>query len=139
LSAPELAAVLSALVYESRRPDDDEAPRVPGGRVRTTLAEVVRIWGELEQLEKDFRLDQLREPDLGFCWAAYRWTEGESLDQVLDTAGRSAGDFVRQVKQLIDFTSQIADAADDRELRRTARRAVEAMRRGVVDYASVSE
>jgi ATP-dependent RNA helicase HelY len=136
LSPSELAAVLSVLVYESRRADDEEAPRVPGGRVRTTLGEVVRIWGELEQLEKDFRLDQLREPDLGFCWAAYRWAEGESLDQVLDTAGSSAGDFVRQMKQLIDFTSQIADAADNGDLRRTARKAVEAMRRGVVDYAS---
>jgi ATP-dependent RNA helicase HelY len=139
LSPAELASVLSALVYESRRADDDEAPRVPGGRVRTTLAEVVRVWGELEQLEKDFRLDQLREPDLGFCWAAYRWAEGDSLDQVLDAAGISAGDFVRQVKQLIDFTSQIADAADDADLRRTARKAVESMRRGVVDYASVAE
>jgi len=139
LSPSELAAVLSALVYESRRADDDDAPRVPGGGVRTTLGEVVRIWGELEQLEKDFRLDQLREPDLGFCWAAYRWAEGDTLDQVLDAAGLSAGDFVRQVKQLIDFTSQIADAAGDSDLRRTARKAVEAMRRGVVDYASVSE
>jgi ATP-dependent RNA helicase HelY len=139
LRSSELACVLSALVFESRHPDDQDAPRVPGGTIGSTLGEMVRIWGELDRLEKDFGLDQLREPDLGLCWASFRWAEGDSLDEVLDAAGLSAGDFVRQIKQLIDFTSQIAGAALDADLRRTARAAVDSMRRGVVDYANGAE
>ncbi|WP_336275830.1 hypothetical protein [Nocardioides sp. B-3] len=34
LTASELAAVLSSLVYEARRADDASAPGVPGGAVR---------------------------------------------------------------------------------------------------------
>src|SRR6476659_3617452 len=40
LSPSELAAALSALVFESRRPDDAIAPRLPGGRVKQVLAEM---------------------------------------------------------------------------------------------------
>ena len=44
----------------------------------------------------------------------------------------AAGDFVRRCKQLVDLLDQIADAAPTPKLRATARRAVEAVRRGVV-------
>ena len=44
---------------------------------------MVRLWGELDALERDHRLDFLRQPDLGFAWAAYRWAEGDELDDVL--------------------------------------------------------
>ena len=83
LDASELAAVLSTLVYESRRPDDAAAPRLPGGPVKQVLAEMVSIWADLDALEREHHLDQLHEPDLGFAWAAYRWAEGDELDDVL--------------------------------------------------------
>jgi len=48
------------------------------------------------------------------------------------------GDFVRAVKQLMDLLGQIAVAAGrDTPLGGTARRAVEALRHGVVAYSSV--
>jgi ATP-dependent RNA helicase HelY len=137
LNPAELAACLSALVYESRSPDDVGPPKLPGGAAREALAAVVRIWGDLDALESDFRLDFLREPDLGFAWAAYRWASGASLTDVLDESGLAAGDFVRWVKQILDLADQIADAAGEGPLRRTARASVEALRRGVVAYASV--
>jgi ATP-dependent RNA helicase HelY len=134
-----LAAVLSTLVYEARRPDDATAPRVPGGRVKQVLAEMVSIWADLDALERQHRLDQLHEPDLGFAWAAYRWAEGDDLDDILDATELAAGDFVRWVKQLLDLADQVADAAGDSELRTTARQAAGRLRRGVVAYSSVSE
>ena len=76
LSPSELAAALSALVFESRRADDAIAPRLPGGRVKAVLADMVSLWADLDGLERENRLDFLREPDLGFAWAAYRWAEG---------------------------------------------------------------
>ncbi|WP_104106459.1 DEAD/DEAH box helicase [Nocardioides sp. 616] len=138
LDASELAAVLSVLVYEARRADDASAPRVPGGAVSETIAEMVRLWAELEALEKEHRLDFLREPDLGFAWAAYRWAEGDDLDDVLGAVDLAAGDFVRWMKQLLDLTGQVADAAGDTPLRRVARESVKRLRRGVVAYSAFS-
>ena len=112
LSPSELAAALSALVFEARRPDDAVA-RLPGGRLKGVLAEMVSLWADLDALEREHKLDFLREPDLGFAWAAYRWAEGGDLDEVLSETDLAAGDFVRWVKQLLDLTDQVADAAGD--------------------------
>ena len=109
LSPAELAACVSALSFESRQADDVQPPRLPKGRVPEALAVTVRTWGELDQLEKDNDLSFLREPDLGFAWAAYRWARGARLESVLDEApDLTPGDFVRSVKQLIDLLDQIA-------------------------------
>jgi len=139
LSPGELAAALSALVFEARRPDDASAPRLPGGRLKQVLADTVSLWGDLDALERENKLDFLREPDLGFAWASYRWAEGAALDEVLTETDLAAGDFVRWMKQLLDLTDQVADAAGDSELRRTARATSQALRRGVVAYSSVSD
>jgi ATP-dependent RNA helicase HelY len=139
LTPSELAAALSALVFETRRPDDAVAPRLPGGRVKQVLADTVSLWADLDALEREHKLDFLREPDLGFAWAAYRWAEGANLDEVLSETDLAAGDFVRWMKQLLDLTDQVADAAGDGALRSTARDASKALRRGVVAYSSVSD
>ncbi len=138
LAAPELAAVVSAVLYETRR-DDSLTPRVPEGPVREALAAMVRIWSDLQADEHEHRLELTREPDLGFAWPAYRWARGESLDRVLgaaQTAGQelSAGDFVRWCKQLVDLLDQIASVAGG-DVAGTARAATVAVRRGVVAYS----
>jgi ATP-dependent RNA helicase HelY len=113
------------------------------------LAEMVRTWGELDQLEKDNDLSFLRGPDFGFAWAAYRWARGVKLENVLaESPDLTPGDFVRSVKQLIDLLDQIASsapvpapasAATTRSLSATARTAIDAMRRGVVAYSAVAD
>jgi ATP-dependent RNA helicase HelY len=138
LDPAELAACVSALVYESRQ-DDGKAPRIPAGPVREALTEMVRLSEDLREVERDHRVAFLREPDLGFVWAAYRWAKGHQLDAVLSEADLTAGDFVRWTKQLLDLLGQVADAAPrDSGLRGTAGRAMDAMRRGVVAYSSVT-
>ena len=139
LDASELAAALSVLVFEARRPDDASAPRLPSGEVRERIAETVRLWGELQALERDHRLDFLRQPDLGFAWAAHRWAEGEELDTILHVTDLVAGDFVRWTKQLLDLAGQVADAAGAGELRDTAREVVRRVNRGVVAYSSLTD
>ena len=138
LDASQLASVLSALVFETRRADDGAAPRIPGGRVRDVLAAMTSLWADLDALEKEHRLDQLREPDLGFCWAAYRWAEGDDLDDLLEATDLAAGDFVRWMKQLLDLVGQVGDVAGG-PLRETARETVDRLRRGVVAYSSVTD
>ena len=72
LEPSELAAVVSALVYESRR-DNGPMPRVPSGAVADALADTVRIWAELEGDERRHKVERTREPDLGFAWPMHRW------------------------------------------------------------------
>jgi ATP-dependent RNA helicase HelY len=133
-----LAAALSALVFEARRPDDD-APRVPGGPTGQALDELVRLSARVQALEKEHRLDFTRQPDLGFAWATYRWAEGEDLDDILTATDLAAGDFVRWTKQVIDMAGQVADAAGDSPLRQAAREVVQALRRGVVAYSAITD
>jgi ATP-dependent RNA helicase HelY len=137
LSAPGLAAVVSALVYESRS-DERLSPRVPGGpEVGEALAETVRLWGRLSEAESAHRLDFLPEPDAGFAWAAFHWAAGAPLEKVLgDTL--AAGDFVRWTRQLIDLLDQISGVATG-PVRRHARRAVQGLRRGVVAYSDLQD
>jgi len=139
LDAADLAAVLSVLVFEARRPDDASAPRLPGGEVRERIAATVRLWGELQALERDHRVDLLRQPDLGFAWAAHRWAGGAELDGILEVTDLAAGDFVRWTRQLIDLAGQVADAAGPGDLRETARDAVRRLSRGVVAYSSLTD
>ncbi|MEU0687286.1 DEAD/DEAH box helicase [Streptomyces uncialis] len=148
LSPAELAACASALVYESRSGDDALAPKVPSGKAKEALGEMVRIWGRLDALEEDFKINQAegvgqREPDLGFAWAAYMWASDKGLDEVLREADMPAGDFVRWCKQVIDVLGQISAAAPvsgtegSTTVARNARKAVDGLLRGVVAYSSV--
>src|SRR5215469_10886587 len=137
LDPAELVACVSALTFEARKTEDAAPPRLPAGQVRETLAAMVSVWAELAAVEKENKLAFLREPDLGFAWAAHAWAQGKPLESVLGP-DLTPGDFVRAVKQLMDLLSQIAVAAGrDSPLAVTARRAVEALRRGVVAYSSV--
>ncbi|QLH20737.1 RNA helicase [Streptomyces sp. Rer75] len=142
LKPAELAACASALVYESRAADDALPPKLPTGAAKEALGEMVRIWGRLDALEEEHKINQAegvgqREPDLGFAWAAYRWASGHGLDELLREVDMPAGDFVRWCKQLIDVLGQIAAAAPDGSVARNARKAVDGLLRGVVAYSSV--
>ncbi|MCF3961561.1 DEAD/DEAH box helicase [Streptomyces fuscigenes] len=144
LGPAELAACVSALVFESRQSEDAVVPKTPSGPAKAALSEMVRIWGRLDGLEEDFRINQAegvgqREPDLGFAWAAFMWASGRGLDEVLREAEMPAGDFVRWCKQVIDVLGQVAavPSAEGSTVTRNARRAIDAMRRGVVAYSSV--
>jgi ATP-dependent RNA helicase HelY len=138
LDPAELAAVVSALVYEPRR-DDDPSPKLPPGRCREALNELAATWASLHLVETDVGLDFLREPDLGFAWLAWRWAKGHPLDAVLSDSSLAPGDFVRWVKQLIDLLDQVSIAAAEvSPVRATARKSVAALRRGVVAYSAVA-
>ncbi len=143
LDTQELTACVSALSFESRQTDDAAAPRLPSAKVRDVLGRMVRAWGQLDELEKEKGVSFLREPDLRFASAAYQWAGGARLEDVLESADLTPGDFVRAVKQLIDLLDQIAAApvpgTAGRDLRATARAAIDTIRRGVIAYTAVTD
>jgi ATP-dependent RNA helicase HelY len=140
LSPAELAACVSALCFESRQADDTQPPRLPKGAVPDVLGDMIRTWGELDELEKDNGLSFLRAPDFGFAWAAYRWARGARLEAVLEESrDLTPGDFVRAVKQLLDLLDQIAAAAPTAAVAEAARSAITSLRRGVIAYSAVAD
>ncbi|NIJ12184.1 ATP-dependent RNA helicase HelY [Saccharomonospora amisosensis] len=137
LTPPELAAVVSALVYEARK-DSAAEPKLPSGAVPGAWQQTVKLWADLVEDERRHRLDRTREPDAGFAWPVYRWARGESLERVLTAADAngqelSAGDFVRWSRQVIDLLDQIRDVlGKEHPVGGTAAKAVRSLRRGVV-------
>jgi len=141
LGPAELAAILSAVLYESRgdSPGTPEGVDVATGRLRRALNQTRRLWTELRTDEQRHRISQSREPDDGFVPAIYRWATTGDLSNALaasDAAGNgsplSAGDFVRWCRQVLDLLDQVRIAAPTPALRTTAKRAISDIRRGVV-------
>ena len=131
LSAQELVAVASAMIFQSRT-TENYAPKMPHNNVAQALVSVVALWSELEELEERFGVKTQREPDFGFAFISYKWAQGNTLQSVLKGSDMSVGDFVRSTKQLIDLLTQIAGASP--ELRKTCREGVARLDRGVISY-----
>ncbi|MDR6868212.1 ATP-dependent RNA helicase HelY [Microbacterium resistens] len=137
LDAPSLAAMACGLVYEPRRDDGSVDPRsLPRGRFRAAWDETQTLWAELDDLEKDNRLPGSDQPSAALSTAMHAWARGSSLDHVLEEADLAAGDFVRWTKQTIDLLDQLSIVAPTVELARTARTALDGVRRGIVAYSS---
>ncbi|GAY15183.1 RNA helicase [Mycobacterium sp. shizuoka-1] len=142
LAPAELAAVLSAVVFETRGSDGPtpaHAIEMPTANVRRALVEMRRMSGQLRADENRHRIAPTREPDGGFVAAIYRWATTGDLAAALaasDVAGAGtplpAGDFVRWCRQVLDLLDQVRNAAPQSGLRSTAKRAIEDVRRGVV-------
>ena len=131
LTPSELAAVLSSLVYEARRADDASAPRVPGGpvagRARRDRAGLARARRAGAGATSSSSCASPTSASPGPPTAGPRATTSTTCSAGPDLA---AGDFVRWMKQLLDLAGQVADAAGDTPLRKTARDAVQALKRG---------
>jgi ATP-dependent RNA helicase HelY len=136
LSASEMAALVSTMVYESRerRPS---RPEPPTGATRSRLRDLEGIWANIRKVEDSHQVELSRELDAGFMATVFDWAEGKPLEDVLGASGMAAGDFVRNCKQLLDLLRQIEEVADP-EISQLARAAYEAVNRSVVSYTGVS-
>lgn len=108
LTPSELAAVVSMVVYEPRR-EETGSVLWPTAAIESSVERLERLWSEIVEDEQRHRLPPSRRPDAGFVERAFRWSEGETLEMVLE--GGEAGDFVRVCRQLLDVLRQIRDAA----------------------------
>jgi len=141
LDPAELAGVVSAVLFESRGDTPGASAVVEGATpgMRRALSQTRRSWSEIRAEEQQHRLPASREPDPGFVAAVHRWATSGDLSASLaasDASGSgsplSAGDFVRWCRQVLDLLDQVRNAAPTPALRTSAKRAIEAIRRGVV-------
>jgi superfamily II RNA helicase len=154
LDGPSLAAVLSCTTYEARR------HQAPDGRLSARL---VRRISEFEDLATGLRIDERRLTlprtgalDPGFAFLAFEWARGTELRTLLqgqaprrdrdddNRRGRARpgessigpGDFVRNIKQLVDLLRQVGSVADNARTARTARSVADDLVHGVVAASS---
>ena len=78
----------------------------------------------------------MRAPDFGFCWASNKWASGHSLTSILKGTELTVGDFVRNMKQIIDLLRQLRAAAP--QLQAVIDQALTKIDRGVIAYAGAA-
>ncbi|HLH99647.1 MAG TPA: DEAD/DEAH box helicase [Acidimicrobiales bacterium] len=134
LGVGDLAGLASVFSFESRGPADARA--VPPS-LRERVAAVATVAARLNAAEAAAGLPLTRLPDPGFAALARRWASGDELGAILADEDISGGDFVRNVKQLVDLLRQLGDHAPDPVTASTARSAADRLVRGVVAASSV--
>ena len=87
-------------------------------------------------MEEEAGLGLTRAPDPTFVAIAYAWAAGEAFAEVVEAEELSGGDFVRNVKQLIDLLRQLAEVAPVAATRESAGKAADLLYRGVVASSS---
>lgn len=132
--ASTLAALAAALVFEQRRDDEDEYPRLPKGNFRNLLEESEAVLSEINTTLKRYRLRLLSPLDPSVSLAIHRWASGGSLNSVLYEGGFLVGDFIRLCKQIVDLLEQIGRVSDG-TLAVSAARAIDQIKRGIVAYS----
>ncbi|MCZ9297852.1 DEAD/DEAH box helicase [Corynebacterium hesseae] len=136
LDPAELAGVASLCVFENRKATRGE-PGAASDDMAGAMNATWRIYTELVSDEKRHNLPQTREPEPAFALAIHQWTAGAPLAYCMAAANESGaeltpGDFVRWCRQVIDLLQQVAKTGYEEEIRRNARRAIDAIQRGVV-------
>jgi ATP-dependent RNA helicase HelY len=137
LDAAAVAGLVSCFTYEPRGPGAEPAAWFPSSVVRERWVAMDRLAEELASAEEEAGLPVSRPPQPGFLSLAWAWAAGQDLDDVMAEEEMSGGDFVRNVKQLIDLLRQVADVAPAPETAAVARQAADQLFRGVVAASSV--
>lgn len=136
LDAPSVAALASCFTYESRGPESP-AGWIPPGTVGDRIPPLLGMAHDLQRCELAAALPQTRLPDTGFVGFAHAWAAGRDLERLLGDGELSGGDFVRNVKQLIDLLRQLGDLAPSTATARACRAAADRLFRGVVAASSI--
>ncbi|WP_257158223.1 DEAD/DEAH box helicase [Corynebacterium cystitidis] len=136
LDPAELAGVSSLCVFENRKISGG-IPNAATDRMADAMNDTLRIYGEIVVDERRHNLPLTKEPEAGFALAVHQWAAGAPLGYCLAAAAESGaelspGDFVRWCRQVVDLLGQIAKTGYTDDIRRNARRAIDAIQRGVV-------
>jgi ATP-dependent RNA helicase HelY len=136
LDPPELAALLSTVIYEPRGPETSVSSEQPTRAAARAWSRLERLWRDIRAHESSRGLELTRAPDPGFAEPAYLWAQGVSLEDVLGPDD-APGDFVRSIKQLVDLLRQLAEITPEERLARGLADCIARLHRGVVAYSSL--
>jgi ATP-dependent RNA helicase HelY len=129
-----LAAMAATLIYEARREEDSQQPKLPRGTFEAAFNATDELWGDIERMAQNHRLARTAPLDPAIALNIHRWASGSKFDAVLAGTDMLPGDFIRQTKMIIDLLDQIAQTKSG-VVSETAKVAVEKVKRGIVAYS----
>jgi ATP-dependent RNA helicase HelY len=136
LDPAHTAALASTLSYEHRGRNAPETPWFPTRDLKERASQIEHIILDVQRREMRLGVNQTIASSNGFAAIAHAWASGIDLQVVLEHEDIGAGDFVRNIRQLVDMLRQIAEVAPNRTTSATARNAIRAIDRGVVAAAT---
>ncbi len=135
IDPPAVAALASCLTFEERTASPPARRGPPDRELQHRIDRLSDLAIDLHHDESELAGPTTRPPEAGFAATAYRWARGDGLGGALGD-DFSGGDFVRNVKQLVDLLRQLAQVTTRADTARAMRAAAEALQRGVVTASS---
>ena len=139
LKPEELAAIVSALVYEPRGEDGVSAvpSSFPTAGLEAAWSTTMDVFNQVHGAEVRANHEVTKPPAGQLLDAMYRWSKGSSLATILEKTELSGGDFVRWVRQVLDMLDQLR-RLEDPEIRTAATKARSKLLHGVVAWTEFS-
>lgn len=129
-----IAALVSSLVYESRRDEATEFPRVPKGMFSQVFEDTEILVDDLNETLKSHKLKLQEDLDPSISYVIHRWCNGSTLSSVLYDGDLLVGDFIRLAKQIIDVLEQISNVSDEVLANKTFQ-SIDLVKRGIVAFS----
>ncbi len=109
LTPPEIAILVSGIVYESRRGDLHE--RFDSGLLGAVRNKAVKRLRDFNRAEETFELEpSLRELDFGLAAAVGAWAGGAPFAELRNFTSSQEGDIVRNFRMMVQVLRQFGEA-----------------------------
>jgi len=136
LSAPELAALLAAFVFEGRGDNSNRFDSFPTKELERLCVASEKFLEKFNKDEREAGIKESRGLDYSMMHGTYLWAKGKSLDEILGNQDITGGDFVRVIKSIVDLVRQIENATEDEALGSLCRSTNKACYRDIVEISS---
>ena len=132
LSPIQLSCLLSGFVYNPRR-DELEIPVNVDEIIKNNANQILKLSDEIIDIEKRNKITNIKNPHFGMENIIKQWCNDVNLKRILLKTDIAPGDFVRNVKQIIDLLRQIK-RLNIPGITNTADEAILLLDKGVVSY-----
>ncbi|MFZ9701448.1 MAG: DEAD/DEAH box helicase [Candidatus Nanopelagicales bacterium] len=132
LNPIQLSCLLSGFVYNPRR-DEIDTPLNVDEIIKNNANLILKLSDEIIEIERKLKISNIRSPHFGMANVIKQWCSGVNLKKILVKTDIAPGDFVRNVKQIIDLLRQIKRLNID-DVSKTAEEAILLLDKGVVSY-----
>ncbi|MFM1825545.1 MAG: hypothetical protein RLZZ37_180 [Actinomycetota bacterium] len=132
LTPVQLACLLSGFVYNPRR-DELDIPINIDEIIKNNANQILKLSDEIIETERTFKIINNKSPHFGMANIIKQWCSDVNLKKILQKTEIAPGDFVRNVKQIIDLLRQIK-RLNISGITNTAEDAILLLDKGVVSY-----
>jgi len=132
LTPVQLACLLSGFVYNPRR-DELDIPINIDEIIKNNANQILKLSDEIIETERTFKIINNKSPHFGMANVIKQWCSDVNLKKILQKTEIAPGDFVRNVKQIIDLLRQIK-RLNISGITNTAEEAILLLDKGVVSY-----